>query len=155
MRSDSRQPVEAGSTRRGVAGRPRAWLPVALGVAAGLALCGLVYLALTFFNQPAPDPAPTARAICADLTTQRYDGLYTLLSPDLQAQGSAGQFSASQRELDQLIGPARTCAASVSSVSGATADISLTLQRTKASEAQVTLIQVSGAWRIASYEQTV
>lgn len=156
MRDDGGQSVAAETARLGAApGSPRRWLPIALGIATGLALCALAYLALNFINQPAPDPTPTARAICADLTTQRYDSLYSLLSPDLQAQGSEAQFSASQRELDRLLGPAHTCVASSSSASGATMDITLTVQRTQAAAAHVALVQVSGGWRIASYDQTV
>lgn len=156
MRGDSGQTAAGESMRQDAAvGGPRRWLPVVAGIATGLALCALAYFALTFINRPAPDPTPTARAICSDLTTQRYDSLYTLLSPDLQAQGSEAQFSASQRELDRLLGSARSCAVSGASASGDAAGATLTLQRTKAAVAHISLTQVSGNWRIESYDQTV
>jgi hypothetical protein len=133
----------------------RGGLPILLGVAAGLALCAVVYLTLTLTAGRAPDPAPTARAICADLTSQRYDNLYTLLAPDLQRQGTQAQFTASQRELDRLLGPAKSCAATVNSTSGGAADVTLALQRGQAASAQLTLIEEQGSWRIASYGQTI
>jgi hypothetical protein len=134
---------------------PRAWLPIALGIVAGLAICVVVALALRFANQPAPDPAPTARAICSDLSSQRYKSLYDLLTPNLQMQGTLSQFVASQRELDRLLGPVRACQVSGASASGASADVILTLQRTRATTAHAALSQTSGGWRIASYDQTV
>jgi hypothetical protein len=130
-------------------------LPVLLGIVAGLGLCAVVYLALTFSAGPAPDPAQTAHAICADLTTQRYDNLYALLSPDLQQQGAEAQFAASQRELDSLLGPVRSCRATIGSNGGGAAGVTLALQRGQATNAQVALTQAQGAWRIASYDQTV
>lgn len=159
MRGDGGQPVAAESRgQRAQAGKPpRSALPVLLGVAAGLAICALVYFALTLRAGPAPDPTPTARAICADLTTQQYDSLYTLLSPDLQSQGTEAQFVASQRELDSLLGSTRTCRVTVLSNTGSAATISLTLQRgqTAAKGAQVALALAQGNWRIASYDQNI
>lgn len=143
--------------RRVARGWQRGVLPILLGALAGLALCALAYLALTLSAKPAPDPLPTARVICADLTAQRYESLYTLLSPDLQRQGNATQFAASQRELDSLTGPVRTCQASVASVSGSVVTLTLTLQRgqTAAVSAQATLDEEQGSWRVTSYDQHV
>ena len=164
MRGDSsdggegRQALATGPTRRRVAlGRLRGAPAILLGALAGLALCALVYLALALSAKPAPDPMPTARVICADLTAQRYDSLYTLLSPDLQRQGSAAQFAASQRELDSLAGTVQTCQASVASVGGGVATLTLTLQRGQAAAvgAQVTLDEAQGSWRLTSYDQNV
>lgn len=159
MRGDGGQPMtaESGGRRAVAGGRPRSALPILLGVAAGLAICALAYFALTLRAGPTPDPTPTARAICADLTTQKYDSLYTLLSPDLQSQGTEAQFVASQRELDSLLGPTRTCQAAVMANTGSQATIALTLQRgqTAAKSAQVALAEAQGNWRITSYDQTV
>lgn len=159
MRGDGGQPMAAETSVRRTAagGRPRSVLPILLGVVAGLAICALAYFALTLRAGPTPDPAPTARAICADLTAQKYDSLYALLSPDLQGQGTEAQFAASQRELDSLLGPTRTCQAAVMSNTGSQATIALTLQRgqTAAKGAQVGLTEAQGSWRIISYDQTV
>jgi hypothetical protein len=154
---DGGQAPTAGPTRRRVAtGWQRGMLPILLGALAGLALCALAYLALTLSAKPAPDPLPTARVICADLTAQRYESLYTLLSPDLQQQGSAAQFAASQRELDSLAGTVHTCQPSVASNSGGVATLALTLQRGQtAVGAQVTLDETQGSWRVTSYDQNV
>jgi hypothetical protein len=129
-------------------------MPVLLGALAGLALCGLGYLALNLFLNRQPDTQPTVRAICADLITQRYDHLYTLLAPTLQAQGSQEQFVASQQELDALLGPVKTCAPGSSSVSGSTATIAFALTRAgsiQPAPAQATLTASGGAWLISGY----
>lgn len=151
MREDGRSDVAEVGARLRVA----RWLPVALGIGAGLAVCVVAALLLGLLRQPAPDAAPTARAICADLTTQRYDRLYALLSPDLQAQGSEGQFAASQRELDRLRGPVRGCRASVVGAEGGAMSATLSLQRAQSSVARIGLTEVAGGWRIVSYDELV
>lgn len=151
MREDERPAAD----ETGAGLRQARWLPVALGIGAGLALCVVAALLLGLLRQPAPDSAPTARAICSDLAAQRYDRLYALLSPGLQAQGSEAQFAASQRELDRLRGPVRVCRASVASASGGNMSVTLSLQRAQTSIARVGLTQAEGGWRIASYDETV
>lgn len=154
MQADEQPAAESG--RAGAEGRvPRAWLPIALGVVAGLAICATGAFVQIHFHPPIPDPAPTARAICADLSSQRFDSLYGLLTPNLQTQGTQAQFVASQRELDRLLGPVHACQVSGASVRGASADVTLTLQRTEAVTAHVALVQTSGNWRISNYGQTV
>ncbi len=128
--------------------------PVLLGVLAGLALCGLGYLTLTLLTPRQPDVRPTARAICADLTGQRYDQLYMLLAPALQAQGTEAQFIASQRELDQLQGRVTDCSTSSVAISGASASVTFTLMRAGATQpttAQASLGADGNAWRITAY----
>ncbi len=71
MRDERGAPVAASPGRRPSSQRPFGPLPILLGVVAGLALCALVYFGLTLTAQPTPSPAPTTRAICADLTSQR------------------------------------------------------------------------------------
>lgn len=141
--------------RGGTLGQMRGILPILLGVMAGVALCVVAYAALTFNAKPAPDPTPTARVICADLSAQRYDALYAMLAPNLQAQGSAAQFAASQRELDSLQGAVTACAATVASQSDGVAGITLNLRRgaAPAVSAQVTLTQAGAGWRISAYDQ--
>jgi hypothetical protein len=128
--------------------------PLLLGVLAGLALCGLGYLALTLLSPRQPDIQPAARAICADLTGQRYDQLYALLDPALQAQGTQAQFVASQRELDQLQGPVTSCAIASSSASSASGSVTFTLTRSgspQPTSAQVSLTTDGASWRITAY----
>ena len=141
--------------RGGLLGRMRGVVPILLGVITGLALCAVAYAALTFNSKPAPDPTPTAQAICADLSAQRYDALYTMLSPNLQSEGSEAQFAASQRELDSLQGAVTTCAATVASQSDGVASLTLNLRRgaAPAVSAHVTLAQAGEGWRISSYDQ--
>lgn len=141
--------------RSGTLGRARGIVPILLGVMAGLALCAVAYAALTFNNKPAPDPTPAARAICADLSAQRYDALYALLSPTLQSEGSEAQFAASQRELDSLQGAVTGCASTVASQSDGVAALTLNLRRgaAPAVSAQVTLAQAGNDWRISSFDQ--
>lgn len=129
-------------------------MPVLLGALAGLAICGLGYLALNLITGRQPDVQPTARAICADLTARRYDHLYTLLTPALQTQGTQAQFVASQRELDSLLGPVTACAPGSPTISGATATVSFSLTRAgsiQPTTAQATLTASGDAWRINAY----
>lgn len=128
--------------------------PALLGVLAGLALCGLGYLALTLFTPRQPDIQPTALAICADLAGQRYDDLYARLDPALQAQGTAAQFAASQRELDQLQGVVKACSVASAPVAAGQGAINFTLTRAGASRpvsAAATLTPDGSTWRISAY----
>jgi hypothetical protein len=141
--------------RGGLLGRMRGVVPILLGVVTGLALCAVAYAALTFNAKPAPDPTHAAHAICADLSAQRYDALYSMLIPNLQRQGSEAQFTASQRELDSLQGAVAGCTATVASQSDGIAAIRLDLRRgtSPAISAQVTLTQASNDWQISGYDQ--
>ncbi len=151
MRDEDRMAATGDAKRRK---RRLSGAPLLLGALAGLALCGLGYLALTFLAPRPPDAQPTVSAICADLTARRYDKLYALLDPALQAQGTEAQFVASQRELDQLQGPVTSCASSSVTVSGASASVSYALTRAGSAQpasAQVTLSADGASWRISAY----
>lgn len=127
-------------------------MPVLTGALAGLILCGLGYLALHALSPRQPDVAPTLRAVCADLTAQRYDHLYTLLDPKLRADGTQAQFIASQRQVDALLGRATTCAAGTPSATGSSVSVAFTLTRgAQTPPAQAALVSESGSWRIVSY----
>lgn len=140
-------------------------LPVLLGVVAGVALCagGALLLRVVFAGTPTPPAAPptgaTTSAICADLLGQRYSDLYTRLAPALQAQGTEAQFVASQGALDTLQGRVTACQAQTGPVAGASAPVTLTLQRAQAGSlvAHLTLSDADGgdAWRIAAYDATI
>ncbi len=128
--------------------------PILLGALAGLALCGLGYFTLSLIYPSPPDIQPTTHAICADLTAQRYDQLYTLLDPALQAQGTEAQFVASQRELDQLQGHVTGCATASVTVSGVNAGVTFTLTRADSrlpAPAQATLTTDGASWRVTAY----
>jgi hypothetical protein len=130
------------------------YTPILLGVLAGLIACGLSALGARLLEPHQPDIQPTTRAICADLMGQRYDSLYNLLAPALQAQGTEAQFVASQREVDQLQGQVTACAPGAPSVSGAQATAPFTLTRAESLQpvtAQVALTLSGGTWRIANY----
>ncbi len=158
MRGERGETVAADAEQRRVpTGRPGGAFPVLAGVFAGLLLCALALLAFRLTASSTPDPRPIAHTICVDLSGQRYDALYTLLSPDLQGQGSEAQFAASQRELDRLVGPVRSCQPTVVNAGNGVASVTLRLQRGSASPAtaQVTLTDMQGSWRISSYDQNV
>src|SRR5690242_6721105 len=88
------------------------WLPLALGVAAGvfLVILGIATLSrLSATSTSSPSVAPVARQLCSELTTQQYDDLYGLLSTAEQEVGTQDQFVASQRQLDVQLGTAHAC----------------------------------------------
>jgi hypothetical protein len=143
---------------RGIAlWRRLTFAPLLLGGLAGLALCGLGYVALVLSAPRQPDIAPTARAICADLSGQRYDDLYTRLDPALRAQGTEAQFAASQRELDQLQGVVTACATTSSNVSGGEATVIFSLTRAgshQPTRAQASFTSDGSTWHITAYSDT-
>jgi hypothetical protein len=152
MRGEDEMAARSDTVERRLRHMPAA--PLLLGALAGLALCGLGYLTLSLIYPRSPDVQPTARAICADLTGQRYDQLFALLDPALQAQGTQAQFVASQRELDQLQGPVTSCVTSNASVSGARASVTFTLTRAGSHQpapAQAALTTDGASWRITAY----
>ncbi len=132
-------------------------LPVILGAATGVGLCGILLLAsflLVHLRPAPPDPTPVARSLCAHLQTQDYPATYALLSNRLRAEGTVTQFSASQRRLDIERGPVTSCTPTIQHTDAAQTAISLTLTRGAAAPqaASVTLIYESGTWAIDAYD---
>lgn len=132
-------------------------LPVILGAATGVGLCGILLLASFLFAhvQPAPaDPTPVARTLCAHLQTQDYAATYAQLSARLRAEGTVTQFSASQRRLDIQRGTVTSCVPKVEHADAAQSTVSLTLARGASTPqtASVTLIYESGAWAVDAYD---
>ncbi len=132
-------------------------LPVILGAATGVGLCGLLLLAsflLVHLRPAPPDPAPVARSLCAHLQTQDYPATYALLSARLRAEGTVTQFSASQRRLDIERGTVISCTPTIQHADAAQAAVSLTLVRGTAAPqtASVTLIYESGTWKADDYD---
>ena len=136
------------------------WLPLALGVAAGVLLVTLgiaVLSRLTATSTSSPSVAPVARQICSDLTTQQYDDLYRLLSTAEQEVGTHDQFVASQRQLDAQLGTAHECGYTVAGQDASSATLTLTLARgtVMAAQAQVKLTLEENHWRIADYDSSL
>jgi hypothetical protein len=157
-RSPSAQPRQ-----RGPAGASQSFLRrqlgVVLGAVAGVALSVAALLVLSAIRASPTVPAPdttTARALCADLQSRHYAALYTLLTPDLQAAGTASQFVASQQELDIASGRVTTCAYHVQRVASDEADLVVTVQRGEGapSTSDVILHYIGSAWRIGSYDSS-
>lgn len=143
-------------TRRGT---PQ-WLPLVLGVTAGilLVILGIALLSrVTALSTNSPSAAPVAHQICGDLTTQQYGDLYGLLSTSEQAVGARDQFVASQRQLDAQLGAARSCGATVANQDDSSATLTLTLTRgtAAAAAAQVKLTLEQNHWRIADYDSSL
>ena len=144
---------------RGRAGRRpsllRRQLGIVIGAAAGLVVCAVIFAIVNLTAGPrVPPPDTVARTLCADLTSQRYDDLYTRLAPALQSAGTPRQFAASQRQLDSLRGTVSTCSFTLVSASDAAATLrfSLTRDRNAPAIADVVMRYDSGAWRIESYD---
>ena len=136
------------------------WLPLALGVAAGvlLVILGIAVLSrLTATSTNSPSVAPVARQIYSDLTTQQYDDLYGLLATSEQAVGTRDQFVASQRQLDAQLGTAHACSYTVAGQDASSATLTLTLARgtVMATQAQVKLTLEQNHWRIADYDSSL
>ncbi len=133
---------------------PLGALPIMLGIVAGLVLCAVALIAL---NAPAngrpPDPSTTVGSICADLSTHKYDDLYSLLTPALQQQGNQAQFVASQRELDVLLGPVTSCKQSVVWRGNDVSQASLTLARKNEATSNITLAYKQSDWRIVDFDK--
>ncbi len=135
------------------------WLPLTLGVVAGIIL---VILGITLLSRvtapPTNSPAvgPVARQICSDLTAQQYGDLYGLLSTAEQALGTQNQFVASQRQLDAQLGTARACSSTVAGQGASSATLTLTLARgtLMATSAQAQLTLEQNRWRIADYDSS-
>lgn len=136
------------------------WLPLALGVVAGILLVTLgiaLFSRLTATPTNSPSVAPVARQICSDLTTQQYDDLYGLLSTAEQTVGTRDQFGASQRQLDAQLGTAHACSYTVAGQDASSATLSLMLARgaEMATTAQVKLALEQSRWRIADYDSSL
>ena len=136
------------------------WLPLALGVMAGilLVILGIALLSrLTAASTNSPSVAPVAREICGDLTTQQYDDLYRLLSSAERAIGTQDQFVASQHQLDTQLGTAHTCSYIVAGQDASSAALTITLTRgtQMAATAQVKLTLQQKHWRIADYDSSL
>ncbi len=126
-----------------------------LGAATGSVLCALAMVAaLVLGGRHATAPNATAQALCADLQAQGYAHVYTVLSPQLQAEGTQEQFVASQAQLDTLKGKVTACSYVVQQAdnSQATLALHLTRARTPGMSGTVRLVYLSGTWRIADYD---
>lgn len=135
------------------------FLPVTLGVVAGIVLVIVATMLLSHKSDAAnpPSVAPTARQICSALTTQRYGDLYRLLSHAQQAIGPSDQFAAAQRQLDAELGTVHACAYTITGQDAASATLALTLTRgsSPAASAPVRLTFEQNAWRIADYDSSL
>lgn len=132
------------------------FLSVALGMVAGVALVivGLSLLSHGSATAQPPSFTPTARQVCNDLTTQRYDDLYGLLSTAQQQIGPRDQFVAVQRQLDAQFGATHTCAYSAAQQDASHVTLTLTLTRgsAPAAKAQAQLTYDQQGWRISDYD---
>lgn len=134
----------------------RGYLAVVLGVATGALLCVAIFAIIQLVNGRAPRPEATAQALCDDLTSQRYDAAFALLSSGLQAQGTQAQFIASQQQLDTLLGKATRCSFTVQSADASSASVALVATRAgKSATGSVRLTRQGDGWRVAAYDTSV
>lgn len=135
------------------------FLPVVLGMVAGVALVivGLSLLSRGSATAQPPSFTPTARQVCNDLTAQRYDDLYGLLSTAQQQIGPRDQFVAVQRQLDAQLGATHTCAYSAAQQDASHVTLTLTLTRgaAPAAQAQAQLTYERNGWRISDYDSAL
>jgi hypothetical protein len=135
------------------------FLPVALGILAGvvLVIVGATLLSHGSATAQPPSFTPTARQVCDDLTAQRYDALYGLLSQSQQQIGPRDQFVAVQRQLDAELGATHTCVYSAVQQDANHVTLTLTLTRgsTPAAKAQAQLTYEQQGWRISDYDTSL
>lgn len=135
-------------------------LPLLLGAATGL-LVGALGFAILLHAHPASaptaGPATIARALCADLSAQRYADIYNSLAASEQAQGTQAQFVASQQQLDALLGRVTRCTIGASQTTAASAAITLSVARGSGGGApgEIRLGVQGGAWRVVSYDTSI
>jgi hypothetical protein len=140
-------------------------LPVALGLVAGVLLVIVGAMLLSRSSAPStastnaktPAFAPTARQLCDDLTSQRYDDLYSLLAPAQQQIGPRDQFVAVQRQLDAQLGAVHSCVYSASQRDANHVSLTLSLTRGSSSgaKAQAQLAYEEQGWRISDYDTSL
>ena len=132
-------------------------VPLVLGAATGILLCGLALAVLFVVNSHAASPEATGQTLCADLQAQNYDAVYELLARPLQNLGSATQFDASQRELDALSGKVASCTVTVQLADSAQASLRLTITRQQSglSQAAVHMQFLGGVWEVDAYDTSV
>lgn len=139
--------------------RPRRWggLAVVLGALTGLVICGIAFGVLYLINGRSVSPDSAAQSLCADLQAQNYTAAYDLLAPPLQHEGTAQQFTLSQRQLDIQNGKVVACVYTVSSADSAQATLSMTVTRehTGTSAGVVHFQYLGGVWKVASYDTSV
>lgn len=132
-------------------------LPIVLGAATGILVCGVVLAAVLLLgSRPAP-PDPAAQALCGRLQSQDYTTTYTNLSNTLKQKGTQAQFVASQRELDIVSGVTRSCGFAIEHNDGLVATVQFTLTRDKAGIQRATarFIHDSGVWLLDYYDASV
>lgn len=132
-------------------------LPIMLGAATGILVCGVVLAAVLLLgSRPAP-PDPAAQALCGRLQSQDYTTTYTNLSNTLKQKGTQAQFVASQRELDIVSGVTRSCGFAIEHNDGSVATVQFTLTRDKAGTQRATarFIHDSGVWLLDYYDASV
>ncbi|HEX8982875.1 MAG TPA: hypothetical protein VF792_08910 [Ktedonobacterales bacterium] len=155
MANDRERAQMTGPKARELLRGPLGALPIMLGIVAGLVLCGfgLVALNSSAGGRP-PDPSTTVDSICADLSTQKYDDLYSRLAPALQQQGNQAQFVASQRELDVLLGPVTSCKHSETWYGNDVAHAAITLERKNEAGSSITLAYKQSEWSIVDFDKS-
>ena len=125
------------------------------------ALVGLVVaaavVAFLVYTSGAGTASIAAQRFCDALVKRDYTTAYGQLAQNLQREGSAAQFAASQQDLDRLDGPASSCRFSSPQVHGMRAMFTLTLTRPQSGtlSGAVELVLEQGAWRVDAYDANV
>lgn len=145
------------SDARGRASRLAARLPIILGAATGVLLCGIALAAVLLLGHRSTPPDAAAQSLCASLQSRDYAATYMSLSTAFRQQGTQEQFVDSQRELDILNGPTHACGYTIVHTDGAVANVQFTITR-DISGTRVALarfILEGGVWRLDSYDASV
>lgn len=132
-------------------------LPIVLGAATGILVCGVVLAAVLLLGSRPSPPDTAAQALCGALQSQDYASTYENLSSTLKQQGVEAQFVASQRELDIVSGAARACGYDVEHNDGTVATVQFTITRDKtgAQHAMARFVHEGDVWRLDYYDASV
>jgi hypothetical protein len=132
-------------------------LPIVLGAATGILVCGVVLAAILLLGSRPSPPDPAAQALCGALQSQDYGTTYTNMSSTLKQQGTQQQFVASQRELDIVSGAARSCGYAIEHNDGSVATVQFTVTREKSGTQRATarFIHDGAVWRLDYYDPSV
>lgn len=130
----------------------RRWPWLACGVVLGVVLvpCLLISVLIGFSAILVVQSGASLDGFCADLTAQRYEAAYDLLSSQLQTQVSHDRFIQVSQQRDETAGVVRRCQSPRTTFSLHNSDVTLPFEmvRNQTYQGAVTLVHQPSGWKI-------